>query len=271
MFAGEEQTHILLSGRVISPPVYSHTAYGEDFSVFRMASVRRSGTADEINIVTARRLLLSGEFSTEPGSRIRVAGQVRTYNERSGQKMHLRVLVFGRRIAKAEDEVCDENDLILDGFVCRSPVGRISPLGRRICDLLLAVNRPHGKSDYIPCVVWGRNAERAASLSTGDRVRVAGRFQSRNYRKRLSPEEYEMRTAYEVSVNMLERPGNVPEQPGNILEQRGNMLEQPGKNFREISEKYPTKNIRSDASDGNRTVRRDKASADLRNDSQGAG
>ena len=80
-----------------------------------------------------------------------------------------------------------------------------------------------------------------------------------------------MRTAYEVSVNMLERPGNVPEQPGNILEQRGNMLEQPGKNFREISEKYPTKNIRSDASDGNRTVRRDKASADLRNDSQGAG
>ena len=271
MFAGEEQNHILLSGRVISPPVYSHTAYGEDFSVFRMASVRRSGTADEINIVTARRLLLSGEFSTEPGSRIRVAGQVRTYNERSGQKMHLRVLVFGRRIAKAEDEVCDENDLILDGCVCCSPVGRISPLGRRICDLLLAVNRPHGKSDYIPCVVWGRNAERAASLSTGDRVRVAGRFQSRNYRKRLSPEEYEMRTAYEVSVNMLERPGNVPEQPGNILEQRGNMLEQPGKNFREISEKYPTKNIRSDASDGNRTVRRDKASADLRNDSQGAG
>lgn len=204
LLTGEDKNRIVLSGRVVQEPVYSHTAYGEDFFIFRLSVVRRSGKADEINVMVSQRLFAFCGSSPRHGESVRVRGQIRTYNEHADGKMHLRVLVFCRDIAPCTDEICDENSLVIDGFLCRPPVRRTSPLGRELCDLMLAVNRPYGKSDYIPCIVWGRNASFAASLTVGCRVRLSGRFQSRDYRKLTSCGEYEMRRAYEVSANMIE-------------------------------------------------------------------
>lgn len=204
LLTGEDKNRIVLSGRIVQEPVYSHTAYGEDFFIFRLSVVRRSGKADEINVVVSHRLFASCGCGAQHDERVRVRGQIRTYNEHADGRMHLRVLVFCRDIAPCTDEICDENSLVIDGFLCRPPVRRTSPLGRELCDLMLAVNRPYGKSDYIPCIVWGRNASFAASLTVGCRVRLSGRFQSRDYRKLTSCGEYEMRRAYEVSANVIE-------------------------------------------------------------------
>lgn len=206
---GNDSNRICLSGKVKQTPVYSHTAYGEDFFTFPLTVVRRSGVADEINVMVSERLFgagISDMSRLTEAERIGVTGQIRTYNERDGQTTHLRILVFARAIETCGADGFDGNSLTLDGFLCRDPVYRRSPLGREICDLLLAVNRSYGKSDYIPCIVWGRNAVCASSLVTGDHIRLSGRFQSRRYRKKLGADSYEMRTAYEVSANLLELP-----------------------------------------------------------------
>ena len=204
MLTGEEKNRIILSGRVAQEPVYSHTAYGEDFFIFRLSVVRRSGKADELNIMVSHRLLAVCGCSARPGERVRIRGQIRTYNEHTDERMHLRVVVFCRDMSPCTDKIYDENNLVIDGFLCKPPVRRTSPLGRELCDLMLAVNRSYGKSDYIPCIVWGRNAAFAGSLPIGCRIRLSGRFQSRDYRKLKLCGEYEMRRAYEVSANMIE-------------------------------------------------------------------
>lgn len=201
---GEEKNRIALSGEVVKEPVYSHTAYGEDFYIFQMSILRKSGRQDDINVILSHRLFGASGCRLELRERVRVRGQIRTYNEHEEPKMHLRVLVFCRELMPCEEGGCDDNSLVLDGFICRTPVRRTSPLGRELCDLMLAVNRPYGKSDYIPCIVWGRNAAFAASLDIGCRIRLSGRFQSRDYRKINLHGEYEIRRAYEVSANMIE-------------------------------------------------------------------
>lgn len=206
VMTGEETNSVFLSGEVTEPPVYSHSSFGEEFFLFQLGIVRRSGRQDEIRVLISRRLLDIAGLSAERGSFVTVQGQIRTYNQRDADKMHLRVFVFCHRIGGCGRSECGDNSVTLEGFVCRQPVHRISPLGREICDVMLAVNRRYGKSDYIPCIIWGRSAAFAASLPPGSRIRVNGRFQSRDYRKQTAGGAYEMRTAYEISVSSIETP-----------------------------------------------------------------
>ena len=206
VMTGEETNSVFLSGEVTEPPVYSHSSFGEEFFLFQLGIVRRSGRQDEIRVLISRRLLDIAGLSAERGSFVTVQGQIRTYNQRDADKMHLRVFVFCHRIGGCGRAECGDNSVTLEGFVCRQPVHRISPLGREICDVMLAVNRRYGKSDYIPCIIWGRSAAFAASLPPGSRIRVNGRFQSRDYRKQTAGGAYEMRTAYEISVSSIETP-----------------------------------------------------------------
>lgn len=193
-----------LSGTVTADPQYSHTAHGELFFLFRIAVIRRSGTADEVNVIISGRRLSSSETKIRPGARVKVSGQIRTCNERTDRRTHLRVFLFCLQI-RPDGGTPDENSVFLDGFVCRPPVRRISPLGREICDLLLAVNRAYGKSDYIPCIAWGNDARYASSFSVGDRVHLHGRFQSRQYGKKNSRGECEIHVSYEVSAAAVEK------------------------------------------------------------------
>ena len=139
---------------------------------------------------------------------VNVAGQFRSYNRHEEKKNRLVLSVFAREVEFLEDEVenAKTNQIFLDGFICKMPVYRKTPLGREIADILLAVNRPYGKSDYIPCICWGRNARYASNFEVGERCLVWGRIQSREYMKKLSEEQVEKRVAYEVSVSKLEVP-----------------------------------------------------------------
>ena len=136
----------------------------------------------------------------------KVSGQFRSYNRHEEQKNRLILSVFVREVSFVEDEIegAKTNSILLDGYICKAPIYRKTPLGREIADLLLAVNRPYGKSDYIPCICWGRNARYAAGFDVGTHIQVLGRIQSREYVKKLSETETEKRVAYEVSVSKLE-------------------------------------------------------------------
>ena len=165
---------------------------------------RLSDSADVIPVMISERLIDVTEDYT--GEYIRVAGQFRSYNRHEEQKNRLVLSLFVREVSFIEEELdgAKTNQIFLDGYICKLPVYRKTPLGREIADLLLAVNRPYGKSDYIPCICWGRNARFASSFEVGEHVQVIGRIQSREYMKRLSETETEKRTAYEVSVSKLE-------------------------------------------------------------------
>ena len=140
------------------------------------------------------------------GEFIMVSGQFRSYNRHDEQKNRLVLSVFAREVSFIEEELdgAKTNSILLDGYICKLPVYRKTPLGREIADLLLAVNRPYGKSDYIPCICWGRNARFASAFEVGEHVQILGRIQSREYVKKLTETETEKRTAYEVSVSKLE-------------------------------------------------------------------
>ena len=140
------------------------------------------------------------------GQLVEVAGQFRSYNRHDGSKNRLVLSIFVREWQiVAENPLSGKtNQIFLDGFICKAPVYRKTPLGREIADLLIAVNRPYGKSDYIPCIAWGRNARFASTFEVGGRIQVWGRVQSREYIKKISEEETEKHVAYEVSVNKLE-------------------------------------------------------------------
>ena len=140
------------------------------------------------------------------GEYIRIGGQFRSYNRHEEKKNRLVLSVFAREVEFLDEEVenAKTNQIFLDGYICKPPVYRKTPLGREIADLLLAVNRPYGKSDYIPCICWGRNARYATTFEIGSHVSVIGRIQSREYVKKLSEDEAERRIAYEVSVCKIE-------------------------------------------------------------------
>ena len=143
------------------------------------------------------------------GMKIEVAGQFRSYNRHEGTKNKLVLSIFVRELRFLEDDEMPEeqsksNQIFLDGYVCKPPIYRKTPLGREIADILVAVNRPYGKSDYIPCIAWGRNARFAGGLETGEHIQIQGRFQSREYAKKISDNEVETRTAYEVSVSKID-------------------------------------------------------------------
>lgn len=198
---------IQLSGEVTASPEFSHEVFGEKFYIVMLASKRLSGSADILPVSVSERLV--DLESLKVGVRIAVTGHVRTFNKRGqSDKPHLIVSVFARELRFIDDSEDDINEVCLNGYLCKMPNYRTTPLGREICDVLIAVNRPYGKSDYIPAVVWGRNANYVSSLSIGTQIKVFGRFQSRMYTKRIANGDgtfiSEERTAYELSVGKLE-------------------------------------------------------------------
>lgn len=191
-----------ICGEVIDGPKLSHKTYGEAFYIFKMGILRNSGFEDRINLMVSERTLSPKEITV--GSRMDIRGQVRTYNEEVAGRNRLNIVVFVREFEFCEEEEPFANDIFLEGYLCKTPLARTSPLGRRICDMMLAVNRMYNKSDYIPCIAWGRNALYSSSLDVGDKIAIRGRLQSREYKKREEDGSVTVKTAFEVSVTQLE-------------------------------------------------------------------
>ena len=199
MTANLQNNSVTISGMVLGEPVYSHEIYGEKFYEVTLSVKRLSGMDDYLPISVSEHLL-SDVF--HEGQMVTVAGQFRSYNKTVGDKSKLMLTVFVRDVLPF-DESINPNTLELTGYICKPPIYRTTPFNREICDVLLAVNRQYNKSDYIPCIVWGRNARFAGGLAVGEHVNVIGRVQSRNYQKKLSDETVVTRTAYEVSVSKI--------------------------------------------------------------------
>lgn len=190
-------------GEIVSDFRYSHQVYGEGFYIVDVAVSKLSELSDIIPLMVSERLVDVTENCV--GRLVETSGQFRSYNRHEGLKNKLVLSVFVREWEFVDEnpEAGKTNQIYLDGFICKAPIYRKTPLGREIADLLIAVNRPYGKSDYIPCIAWGRNARFASSLEVDTRLQIEGRIQSREYQKRISDEEIETRTAYEVSVSKL--------------------------------------------------------------------
>lgn len=201
----QENNKVTLSGEIVSNFEFDHEVFGEGFYTAMLSSERTSGQKDIIPVMASERLVDVKEDWT--GRFVRVSGQFHSYNKHEGEKNHLILSVFARELEDITEErhfgFEDENIIFLDGYICKQSIYRKTPLGREIADILLAVNRPYGKSDYIPCVAWGRNARFAGGLEVGTRLQIEGRIQSREYQKRISDGKYETRTAYEVSISKL--------------------------------------------------------------------
>lgn len=199
-----ENNKVTVIGQVISPFTYSHEVFGEGFYMVDLAVNRLSDQEDIIPLMVSERLIdVNQDYR---GRTMEATGQFRSYNRHEGSKNRLVLSVFVRELCFLEEftDYTKTNQIFLDGYICKEPIYRKTPLGREIADLLIAVNRPYGKSDYIPCIAWGRNARYASAFQVGSRIRIWGRVQSREYTKKLSELESEKRIAYEVSVSKLE-------------------------------------------------------------------
>ena len=206
----DDNNHLTLVGKVTSEKRFSHEIYGEKFYIFDLSVPRLSGNSDIIPITISERLLL--EDSLEIGKNVIIEGQFRSYNSYENERNRLILTVFAKEIKFAEEQ--DEefkpskenvsNEVTLTGYICKKPIYRKTPFGREIADLLLAVNRAYNKSDYIPCIAWGRNARFCENVPVGTEVRVVGRVQSRQYEKKYEDGTSEIKVAYEVSIASLE-------------------------------------------------------------------
>lgn len=199
-----ENNQVSIMGKIVSGFTFSHEVFGEGFYMVDISVQRLSDSADIIPVMISERLIdVTQDYE---GKYIQIFGQFRSYNRHEEKRNRLVLSVFAREVSFVEDE-CDKvksNQIFLDGYICKTPVYRRTPLGREIADMLLAVNRPYGKSDYIPCICWGRNARFTSGFEVGGHVQVWGRIQSREYVKRLEDDSTEKRVAYEVSVSKLE-------------------------------------------------------------------
>lgn len=191
---------VYLSGTIESEPVFSHELYGEGFYEFTLRVPRLSEQSDVIPITISERLL--GEKNLVKGTKISFYGQFRSFNKLVGEKSKLMLTVFVRDFLD-EDEEENPNVTELTGYVCKQPMYRTTPFNREICDLLIAVNRAYDKSDYIPCIAWGRNARFVKEMAVGQKLSLSGRIQSREYTKKLPDGSSEIRVAYELSVNKI--------------------------------------------------------------------
>lgn len=200
-----ENNQVTVMGEIVSGFSYSHEIYGEGFYMVDIRCKRLSESFDIIPVMVSERLMdVTADYV---GELICINGQFRSYNRHEERKNRLVLSVFAREVSFIEEmeESSKTNQIFLDGYICKEPIYRKTPLGREIADLLLAVNRPYGKSDYIPCICWGRNARYASGFGVGERCAVWGRIQSREYMKKLDEENVERRVAFEVSVSKLER------------------------------------------------------------------
>lgn len=199
-----ENNQVTMIGEIVSEFEFSHEVYGEGFYLVDISVSRLSDSVDYIPLMVSERLV--DVTQSYIGETISVSGQFRSYNRHQEKKNRLILSVFVREL-EFVDEIEDDiksNQIYLDGYICKEPIYRKTPLGREIADLLVAVNRSYGKSDYIPCICWGRNARYASSFEVGSHVEVYGRIQSREYIKKIGEEQTEKRVAYEVSVNKIE-------------------------------------------------------------------
>ena len=196
----EKNNRVFLTGEIVSEAVFSHEVYGEGFYELFVRVMRLSGQADVLPVTISERLIEG--HNLKPGSTICALGQFRSYNKLEGGRSRLMLTVFVRELVE-EPLSRNPNTIVLSGYICKPPVYRTTPFNREIADLLIAVNRAYNKSDYIPCIAWGRNARFVQNLKVGDRVALSGRIQSREYVKRLSETESVTMTAYEVSVSKL--------------------------------------------------------------------
>lgn len=199
-----ENNQVTIMGKVATEFSFSHEVFGEGFYMVEVEVKRLSNSEDRIPLMISERLIDVTQDYT--GEYIMVHGQFRSYNRHEEQKNRLVLSVFVREISFMEEEPdgTKTNSIWLDGYICKEPIYRKTPLGREIADLLLAVNRPYGKSDYIPCICWGRNARYADGFSVGEHVQLEGRIQSREYQKQLGEDQVETRVAYEISVSKLD-------------------------------------------------------------------
>ncbi len=199
-----ENNKVSVIGTIISDFTFSHAVFGEGFYLVDLSVNRLSEQEDVIPLMVSERLI--DVNSDLRGCTIEAVGQFRSYNRHEGNRNRLVLSVFVREVNFMEEftDYTKTNQIFLDGYICKEPIYRKTPLGREIADLLVAVNRPYGKSDYIPCIAWGRNARFASGFTVGTRLMIWGRVQSREYTKKLSETECEKRTAYEVSVSKLE-------------------------------------------------------------------
>ena len=199
-----ENNQVTVMGEIVSDFSYSHEIFGEGFYMVDVRVQRLSDSYDVIPLMVSERLIdIAADYK---GMFICVNGQFRSYNRHEERKNRLVLSVFAREIEFIEEieESSKTNQIFLDGYICKEPIYRKTPLGREIADVLLAVNRPYGKSDYIPCICWGRNARYASSFKVGERCAVWGRIQSREYMKKIDEDQVERRVAFEVSVSKLE-------------------------------------------------------------------
>ena len=186
---------ITVLGTLDSLPQVSHENHGKLFYRLTLEVERLSGAVDLLPVIASQELLNAMDLSG--GSRLRVSGEIRSYNSRTENARRLHIFIFAQKL-----ETCDgnaENDVFLSGTICKEPIFRRTPLGREICDVMLAVPRSYHRSDYLPCILWGRTAQEAARCSVGDHLSLQGRMQSRNYQK-LTDQGPEIRTAYEISA-----------------------------------------------------------------------
>lgn len=198
-----ENNIAVLHGCIASEAVFSHDIYGEGFYSFKISVERLSNSYDDIPVIVSERLLQPDNIKT--GRKITVFGQFRSYNDVSVNRRNKLVLTFFvREFEIDKDFDGNSNSVELDGYICKPPIFRTTPSGREIADVLLAVNRSYSKSDYIPCIVWGRNARYCSNLKVGTQLKINGRIQSRKYQKRYDNGEVETRVAYEVSVSKLD-------------------------------------------------------------------
>ena len=199
-----ENNQVTIIGEIVSDFEFSHEVYGEGFYMMEVSVRRLSDFVDYIPVMVSERIIdVEADYI---GQLVYISGQFRSFNRHEERKNRLVLSVFAREL-EILDPDCDEdagNQIFLDGYICKEAIYRKTPLGREIADLLVAVNRSYGKSDYIPCICWGRNARFAAGFEVGTHVQIWGRIQSRDYVKKLSETQVEQRTAYEVSVSKIE-------------------------------------------------------------------
>lgn len=193
-----------ISGEVMEEPVLSHAIYGEQFYQFPVRVPRLSNNSDIINVTISERFF--PEIFPKIGDFLQIEGQFRSYNNFSDIGNRLVLTVFAKSIFKISDlsDIENPNQIFLNGYICKPPIYRTTPFQREISDILLAVNRFYNKSDYIPCIAWGRNAKFAETLPVGTNLKLWGRIQSRNYQKRLNDLEFITKTAYEISITKME-------------------------------------------------------------------
>ena len=205
-----DNNHIILVGKITDEKKFSHEIYGEKFYIFDLSVPRLSGNADIIPVTISERLFKEEDLVID--KKVRITGQFRSYNSYENEKNKLILTVFAKDIEflpNQEEEIIASKDLIsnevvLIGYICKAPIYRQTPFGREIADILLAVNRAYNKSDYIPCITWGRNARYCSKMEVGTEVKVVGRVQSRAYEKKHEDGTVEQKIAYEVSISNLE-------------------------------------------------------------------